>query len=209
VVHEGVNFDTVPPLSQREEQRKRFGIKEDEILLGIVGSLWPGKGFDPLLSAFARLPHHTKLIIIGTDYRDTPGYSEQLKKRIRREGFEDRVIFTGQLDQPLTVMRAFDILGFPTLLAEGFGRTIVEAGALSLPAVASGIGGTNELVLDGKTGYLVPPGDVDLLLNRLQRLIESEAHRREMGQANLEYTRAQFCIHKKTEMLEHLYASLR
>jgi glycosyltransferase involved in cell wall biosynthesis len=78
-------------------------------------------------------------------------------------------------------MQAADCLVCPSLWAEAAGLVILEAMACGLPVVASRIGGIPEFVIDGVTGYLIPPGDHNLLAIRIRALLDDPLSRRMMG----------------------------
>lgn len=75
---------------------------------------------------------------------------------------------------------------------EGLGLAILEAAALGVPGIGSTVGGTTDCIVDGVTGYLVPPGDVSALEDRLRRLIEDPQLRHEMGRAAQRFARERF-----------------
>ncbi len=97
-------------------------------------------------------------------------------------GMADRIEFSGQRLDVARRLAASDVF----LLVsnwEGFPRSILEAMREGLPVIASDVGGCNESVVDGETGFLVPKGDAEALRKRLRELVESEDLRRRLGDA--------------------------
>ncbi|MCK4469022.1 MAG: glycosyltransferase, partial [Desulfobacterales bacterium] len=96
-------------------------------------------------------------------------------------GIEENVQFLGWRPDVPEVMSIFDIFVLPSL-NEGMGRVLVEAMALGKPIVASNVGGITDLVVDGKNGFLVPTGDVETMVARINDLLESMGKRKKMGE---------------------------
>ena len=94
-----------------------------------------------------------------------------------------RVRFLGYLPEVREVLGRTQLLVMPTVYFESFGIAAVEATAMGLPVVASRVGGLAEIVEDGRTGFLVKPGDAVELAGAVQRLMDSPDMRARMGQA--------------------------
>ena len=94
-----------------------------------------------------------------------------------------RVRFLGYLPEVREVLGRMQLLVMPTVHFESFGIAAVEAMAMGLPVVASRVGGLAEIVEDGRTGFLVKPGDAVELAGAVRRLMDSPDMRARMGQA--------------------------
>ncbi|MEJ2514942.1 MAG: glycosyltransferase family 4 protein [Gammaproteobacteria bacterium] len=92
------------------------------------------------------------------------------------------VVFEGYRENVGDYLAAFDLLVFPSR-EEGLGSTVLDAMHFGLPVVASSAGGIPEIVSDGETGYLVPPGDAGQLADQVARVIDDPGLRRRMGAA--------------------------
>jgi len=107
---------------------------------------------------------------------------EKCKEQVNSMGIKDRVNFLGaRTDVPELLMKSQAYLLISKW--EGFPRSILEAMRAGLPVLASDVGGTRESVADGKTGFLLPRGDIDALKKRLAEIIDSPALRVDMGQS--------------------------
>ena len=129
-----------------------------------VGRLSPEKGIDTLLEAWARMSDPVSLTVIG----DGP-----LADRVRDAASHDaRVRWLGwqEPSHVAATIGAASCLLMTSLWPEIFGRTVIEAFASGTPVVASRLGALTELVDDGRTGYLVAPGDADALVSAVRRL---------------------------------------
>ena len=171
-----------------------------------VGRLAAVKGVPFLLEAFARLrPRHpeARLTLVG----DGPDRAA-LEARAADEELAGVVHFTGYLDQDAVaaVLAEADMLVLPSF-AEGLPVVLMEALASTIPVIASQVAGVAELVRDGESGFLVPPGDVDSLADRLDRLLADPGLGRRMGAAGRAQVLAQHDIAREAEKLAALFAA--
>jgi glycosyltransferase involved in cell wall biosynthesis len=157
-----------------------------------VGRLTPHKGVDRLLQA---LPDSASLRIVGSTGHD-PRLPERDYPNLLQHLAQDLdVEFLGALpDSELpAVYRSSKVLALPSVhmtcygasvrISELLGLSVLEAMASGTPVVASRIGGLPEIVRDGETGFLVPPGDIDALHDRLDQILGDPALARRMGEA--------------------------
>ncbi len=150
--------------------RRTLGINSGAWLVGTVGSLRPEKGLEIFVDAAAELIDRIDIhfVIVGGDFHRSPGYGEHLKRRVAERGMADRFHFTGHVTDTLSWIGSMDLLVFPTLLPEGFGRASLEGMACGVPVIASAIGAIVEVVREGLTGYLVNPGDAEVLAQKIR-----------------------------------------
>jgi glycosyltransferase involved in cell wall biosynthesis len=122
-------------------------------------------------------------------------------------GLSDRVHFTGQRADVARLLGAFDIFVLPSL-REALPIAVIEAMAVRLPVVAGRIGGIPEVVEDGTTGCLVPPGDGAALAAVLERLVADPALVARLGAAGQARVQSQFTVEQMVRRVEHLYDEL-
>jgi glycosyltransferase involved in cell wall biosynthesis len=101
---------------------------------------------------------------------------------VREGGLDARVTFAGRVDDVEDWLRASDVFAFPSIF-EALGISLVEAAACGLPCVGSRTGGIVDVIEDGQSGRLVPPGDADALAAALRELLADPARRAAMGEA--------------------------
>ncbi|MGH7753551.1 MAG: glycosyltransferase family 4 protein [Gemmatimonadales bacterium] len=148
-----------------------------------AGALAPVKGVHVLLRAFARIAAEhpeSQLLIIGP--AANPEYVRSLQDEILRLGLDGRAVIrpaVGQAELALEMGRA-RVLVVPSL-SEGLGRVAIEAMAAGTPVVASRVGGLPDVIQDGFTGFLVPPGDEDALSHHLDWMLDHPQEAEEMG----------------------------
>lgn len=205
----GMNAEGVAPedaagtqkIARLQALRKELGFGEAGLVIGAVGRLETAKGLEYLIKAFARihgelagnnaLAAHgegilAKLVIVGTG-----SLENSLKSLAAELGVDKQVIFTGYRTDAQWIMALFDIFALPSL-QEALPLVGIEAMALGKPVVGSTADGIPELVVDGETGYLVPPKDVESLASRLRELCVDPGMRRRMGQHGRERYLANF-----------------
>lgn len=164
----GVDTDVFRPGSPK---RGRFLIPEDAFTLLFVGGLDKAhafKGIPQLLEAFSQMKGEPHLMIVG-DGELRSNYETQANAL----GVAKRVHFLGRLDRESLVdaYRSADLFVFPSLSkAEAFGLAALEAEACGLPVVASDLPGVRTVVLQGKTGMLVAPGNIEALRDAIDLL---------------------------------------
>ena len=159
-------------------------------MVGQVGQLLPHKRPDLLLRTFAPLAAaHPRLHLLLVGRGPLLGRLRDLRTRL---GMEERVTLTGYVDDVLPYYReAMDIV-VSASREEGLGLTILEGAACGLPAVACEAGGLRETVVDGRTGFLVPPDRPGVLRDRIARLALDGELRASMGRAARERVEEDF-----------------
>ncbi len=139
------------------------------------------KGQLVLIEAAAELlkrrPGAMRLIFAG-DAQGRTNYADAMQGAIDAAGLQEAVSIVGHLRNMPLAFAASDIAVFPVIEPEAFGRGAVEAQAMGVPVIASNLGGFTETVVEGETGYLVPPGSASALAAALERMIDAGASAR-------------------------------
>jgi len=168
------------------------GAREPVILY--AGVLIPRKGVHHLLRAFAKVAQEfpeVRLEIVGRD--ENPEYAEELRQEVFRLRLNGRVSFVGEVPQVelANQMRRSRVFVLPSL-SEGLGRVVVEAMATGTPVIGSHVDGIPEIVQEGLTGFLVPPGDEEALAERLRWVLKHPQEAKAMGHRAREFARSFF-----------------
>ncbi|MGE0109817.1 MAG: glycosyltransferase family 4 protein [Bdellovibrionales bacterium] len=136
--------------------------KEQMSVVLFPARLSPIKGHKLIIEAMALLKKEGTalplLLFVGDDQGRT-SYSQSLRDMIAKEGLEDHVRLVGPCADMAAAYSLADLVLTPSQVPEGFGRTPVEAMALGVPVIASNIGATKDTVLEGQTGWLLPPDE--------------------------------------------------
>ncbi len=169
----------------RRKARREWGLPDDRPAVGMVGRLVEWKGPDVFLRAAARVAEsfpEAVFFLVGGAIFGREDYPEELRELSRSLGLEGRVVFTGFLEDPLPLMAALDCLVHASVEPEPLGMVILEAMSLGLPVVATDGGGVPEVVEEGRTGLLVPPGDPEALAQAVCWMLAHPEERKEMGE---------------------------
>jgi glycosyltransferase involved in cell wall biosynthesis len=151
-----------------------------------IGRLIPRKGFQRVVAALpkvrelARVPFEVEVVGSGAARGDLDKIADELK-------VSDLIRYVGTLPyEQLEVAYQYADIFVLTSLSEGMPSVILEAMGCGLPVVASDVGGNNELVAEGTSGFLIEGDDIDTLAQRLAQLINDEDLRRQMGRQGRE-----------------------
>lgn len=193
VIENGINL---PKRGNGASIRQRYCISPDSLLVGTVARLIPSKGIEVLLQAAARLPRelkHLRFMILGSGPEEG-----RLRAQADRLALGNQVLFTGWQRNIADYYEAFDIFLLPTL-SEGMGISILEAMAAGLPVLASRTGGIPEVIRHGQTGWLIPPGDSDQILEGLLYLSQNRLAAAAMGRGAKQEAEARFSAERMVE----------
>lgn len=185
--------------------RAAFGIAADALVAGVVGRLSPEKGHIHFLRALARA-RQTEPRLVGLLAGDGPG-ADMLRREADMLGLAHAVTFAGHVSRVARVYRALDVAVLPSL-SEGMPNAALEAMLHGLPVVASHVGGVPEVVRDGETGLLVPPGDEAQLAAALVALCADVERRKALGARGRERVLGHFAPHQRAERILGLYHEL-
>lgn len=206
VIPNSVDVERFSASGSRNRTREEMGVACDQFLWLAVGRLDKAKDYPNLLNAFSDLSQlhpDARLLIAG----DGPLKSD-LDSTIQRLGMDDRVRLLGlRLDMP-ALYKASDALVLSSAW-EGMPNVVLEAMASATPVVATAVGAVPEIVADGESGLIVPPGDHKALSEAMERMMElPEQTRQEFGQAGYDRLLSEFSresvIDKWEELFDHL-----
>jgi glycosyltransferase involved in cell wall biosynthesis len=188
--------------------RELLGVAETTLVLTVVANLHPYKGHRDLLPALAALSRAGRpnwlCLFIG---KDVHGELAELKRLCCDFGVADKVEFLGSRSDVPVILSASDI-HVSASHQEGLPNNILEAMCARLPVVATAVGGVPELVVDGRTGYLLPPHDVERMAGALVALADAPARRKAFGEAGYARVASRFNIEQNVLAFETLYAYL-
>jgi len=184
VVLNAIDLDRWQPGAGRDDARHELGIPAAAPVVVTVCRLFDAKGPEQLIRAIAvvrdELPD-VRLVIVGDDGPEQGRYSSHLADVAAGLGVADQVLFLGRRSDVPRLMAAADVFAMPSI-DEPFGLVYLEAMAMERPVVALTNGGTPEVVVNGVTGLLSEPGDMDALAGNLLRLLRDPSLRRRMGE---------------------------
>jgi glycosyltransferase involved in cell wall biosynthesis len=200
-----------PPISpgERSEARSRLGLAEEDFVVAYPAHFRRGKGHDYLpeiARGLVSVVPRARFVLAG-DEQSNAEYrrnSEIARAAVAALGLEDYFRFLGMVPNSRPVLAAADVvLNLSDM--EGMSNTIMEAMAVGLPLVATEVGGTPELVVDGREGWLVKPRDVGTATKRLADLAADPARRLLMGQAGHARIAGEFGLDRMIGAYAELY----
>ena len=180
VILNGVDVDRYPAVADRGEVRASLGFGPEERILVCVASFKEQKGHGVLLDAAARmLPARpdTHLLLVGDG-----ALRHDIAARVAEAGLEPQVHLLGDRRDVARILLASDAFVLPSLW-EGFSVALAEAMASGLPVVATAVSGTTQVMTDGETGWLVPPGDAEALGDALATMLDDPVEAASRGAA--------------------------
>lgn len=196
VVHCGIRPESYDVGDDRRTLvRDRYGVRPDEVLIGMTGQIQPRKDTETFVKAAAitrqRLGDRARFVVIGGV--SDPAYFRAVADLVEREGLGSALTFAGYQADIVGWLQAMDIF-VSCSLEEPFARAILEAMASALPVVATRVDGTGEAVLDNKTGFLFPPRNAVALADRLVELGDDANLRTRLGSAGRKVVRERFTL---------------
>ena len=200
-VHEGIDLgraDAAPRAKLHEE----LWLPHHAPLVGNVAALVPHKGQRHLIEAAAlvvRQVPDARFVIAGEGE-----LRPALERAIREHRLEKHVLLCGFRPDVLSLHKAFDIFVMSSV-TEGLGTSLLDAMACGKPVVATTAGGIPEVVVDGETGFLVPPRDHEGMAAALVKLLRDEDLRQRMGNAGLARARRRFSAERMVQETLRVY----
>jgi D-inositol-3-phosphate glycosyltransferase len=187
VVPCGVDLDLFMPMD-KEQARRRLGLRDAERIILFVGRIEPLKGIDILIAAAAHLhdDENFAVLIVGGDTQ-AKAQIDELRAQAEVLGIDHHISFVGAVEHtelPL-YYNAADVCVVPSYY-ESFGLVAVESMACGTPVVASRVGGLTSTVSDGETGYLIPWRCPEPFAERLELLLDNDELRASFGRAGRE-----------------------
>jgi glycosyltransferase involved in cell wall biosynthesis len=207
VIHNAVRSERFEEPSNHERRLLHSLFKQrPEYIIGAAGRLSPEKGFDVLIEA-AALMAQDGTFDFGIVLFGAGSLREELQRQIDVNGLSSRFMlagFTAELDSYLPHFDAF----VQSSHTEGLPNVLLEAAAAGVPVVATNVGGTAEVVVDGETGLLVTPGDADALAQGLKRLLCEPELRVSLRQAARQHVLNDFTFAAQASAYKQLFQSL-
>ena len=205
VIYEGVEIPPPVALEARQAARARWGIREEDKLLGCAGALLPDKGHEWMIRALAELRQgfpNAKLLLAGSG-----AYRPQLETLAKDLNLQHVVIFAGFVRDIETFYRSLDVFVFPALF-EGLGTSLLAAMAHGVPSVTYFGCALGEIVEDGKSGLQVEPRNPEALAVAIQRILADRGFANQIGAAGRKRIEDVFSAERMVEETLRLYSKI-
>jgi glycosyltransferase involved in cell wall biosynthesis len=204
VLRNGLDVKTWSPGPGRLPHNLR--IPDRAPVVSIIGALRATKGHALAIAAWhsvlSRVPE-ARLLIVG----DGPERAT-LRRQVQRAGLQHRVVFAGRIDDErkrVDIARASDIALLPSY-GEALPMALIEASACARPVIATNVGGVREVVCDGVSGKLIPPGEITAIADAVIELLQDPPLRARMGQAGRPLVQRRFDMYEWARGLADTYA---
>lgn len=194
-----------PSVRRRAAARRQWGIADNDEVIGCVARLSDQKRPDLLLAIFAQmapLRPRLKLLLVGTGPMEST-----LRDMVKWQRLSRRVIFTGFQAQVESVIPAMD-LHLLVSRREGFGIATIEAMACGVPALATRVPGSEDILHNSAGGVLLPPGDIDAAIRTITELLENAERRTEMGLRGRAEVESRYAVPVVSAQVEAFYSGL-
>jgi len=208
VVYDAVDEAWLRPGRSPLEVRAELGVPDDATCLGLVGNIQEWKGQRVLVDAMCELVKTEPKVcalLIGGVHRAGEEYAVELRRQVEELGLSAQVRFTGFREDVVDVMNALDVVVHASVRPEPFGRVILEGMLLGKPVVATAAGGVPELIEDGRTGYLVPPGDARALASCLKSVLSDMGAAVAVGERGRQWARGRFSLSRQVGEMKEVY----
>jgi glycosyltransferase involved in cell wall biosynthesis len=196
----GVDIERLKPGVPTPYFNDKFKGSRTVLFVGQLDASHAHKGLDDALMAIAKIKEsipNVKLVIVGRG-----NHIDHYRSRVSALKITDNVSFEGFVENRLITeyFAGADLLVLPSRdKAEGFGMVIIEAAAVGTPAVATTVGGIPAAIVDGVTGLLVPPSNVDELAKAIKKILEDPALTKKLGDNASERIKNDFSWKKVTD----------
>jgi mannosyltransferase len=214
VILHGIDTTRFHPADGEERRtlRQSLGLPPDGLLVGCYGRIRAQKGTDVFVDAMLRLlPERPGMaaLVMGRATAKHEAFLEELRAKVAAAGLSERLLFLSEV--PVDAMaeryRVLDLFVAPQRW-EGFGLTPLEAMSCGVPVVATTVGAFPELVADGRTGALVPPGEVAAMAGACARYLDDPARLGEASRQARDHVLEGFRIEDEAEAIIRVYRNL-
>lgn len=206
-VYNGVDPDIFNPERVDDNVKAEFGLKEGAFVLGSIGVLEKDKGQNYLFEAIAKLKAegiaNIVCLVCGTGPEEV-----NLKGIVRARDISAEVLFLGYRNDIPKILKVLNVVVMTSLTIEACPMTALEAMSMKVPVIATKVGGLPEVVDNGKTGIIVPPGDVVALCNSIRYLIQNPEIRLKMGENGRERVIERFTIEENVRRTEEIFLNV-
>jgi len=211
VIYNGIALDSAASENIRVKIRAEFGLRENQPIIAEVGRLCNDKGQHILIRA---APHVIKkfpeavFMIVGEDLWKNGEYAKELEKLSAGLGLREKIIFTGYRPDIMDLMAAFDLFVLPSVFTEGLPVVILEAMLARKAVIAASVGGSPEIVIEGKTGTLVPPANPEKLAEAIIYHLGNPEISRRLAENGYAFVKQRFGLPRMLDETMEIYQEL-
>jgi len=204
IIPYGIDYEKFASETKKKSTKRKLGIDDKDLIVLTVARLISRKSFDTSLRAIKKVKKsigNLKYVIVG----DGPE-REKILKTVKELGLEGIVILTSRVpDEELPNYYAISDVFLMTSLHEAFGIVLLEAMASGMPVVVSDIGGMQDIVSNGRNGYLCPVDDVIVFAERIEFLLTNQTENKKQGDFGKELVSKNYTHKKITDRYAEIF----
>lgn len=213
LIHGGFDEEQFDPANVSSDRieilRNKWKIQDNEVPIIILpGRLTQWKGQDYFIDSLSRVKSPYIALLIG-DVKENPSFTKKLQERILNYGLQEKVKLVGHCDDmPAALLTSDLVVSASSTQPEAFGKVAIEAMAMGKPIIATAHGGSLETVVDGKTGWLVEPLNVEQMSQKICESLKDRELLKRLGAAGREWVLDHFTADVMCRKTENLYNEL-
>lgn len=201
LIYRGVETDKIQSAQPNVKMKNSCS---NDVIITFIGRLIDGKGVADLIRAAEGIGENFKLFIIGEGPQ-----KENLKKLSKKSKIEDKIIFFGhkEFEEVIGILKISDIFVNPSY-TEGLPTSVIEAALCKKAIIATNVGGTPEIITDQKSGFLVDPGNINQLKEKLEVLINDGTLRETLGENAYNEVKDKFSWNRSIDKYLSIFAQI-
>ena len=202
----GLDVDYFRPAAPDNDLRLEFGLPNGHLLVGLISYLRSYKGHEYFIEAariIAARRDDVTFVIVGEGPEE-----RSIRTRIEQLGLTPRIRMLGFRQDLLNVFRSFDVFAIPSVEGDTIPQVLMQALAIGIPVVSTTVGSIPDVVIQGETGFVVPPRDANALAERIVGLLDDAPLRARMGVQGRSLVQRCYSLEHMLDRLEGVYARL-
>ena len=213
VIYNGVDTDVFSPNASSGILKQQLGLGDDTVLVASIGQICLRKGQTLLARAAVSLAQafpEVNYLLVGERYsrkQESVAYENRIQQIFGESGIEDRLFCLGFRDDVPQLLNEIDLL-VHTAHQEPLGRVLLEAAACGRAIVATDVGGTREILSDGKSAVLIPPNNVEALTLAIRDMLQDRERRQALGCQARQQVLRKFTISQAASQTRTFWESL-
>jgi glycosyltransferase involved in cell wall biosynthesis len=202
----GLDVQYFRPGAPDRDLRQELGLPKGHLLVGLISYLRTYKGHEYFIEAarsIAAKRDDVTFIIVGEGPEEQP-----IRRLIEQLGLTGRIRMLGFREDLLNVFRSLDVFAIPSVEGDTIPQVLMQALAIGIPVVSTTVGSIPDVVIEGETGYVVPPRDANALAGRIAMLLDDAGLRARMGVRGRSLVEDTYSIDKMLDRMEAVYQRL-
>ncbi|HEX5550065.1 MAG TPA: glycosyltransferase [Nitrospira sp.] len=202
----GLDVDYFRPAAPDRDLRLEFGLSKEHMLVGLISYLRSYKGHEYFIEAariIAAKRDDVTFVIVGEGPEELP-----IRIRIEQLGLQARIRMLGFRQDLLNVFRSFNVFAIPSVEGDTIPQVLMQALAIGIPVVSTTVGSIPDVVIQGETGFVVPPRDAGALAVRIAGLLDDAALRARMGAQGRSLVERLYSLEQMLDRMENVYDRL-